>query len=144
MKRFLEIIGEFANSTIIQEEEEAYQETTSWEYIVAGCKILQLKWNTIRRGLVPLEKIFNKDDVTSKPMALEIDDQVENCNIGLEEEPQMIRLSNAIPLQYKQRYLNLFKTYKDLFAWSYEYLKQFNTSIIQHEIPLKGGIKPCK
>eukprot|EP00253_Pinus_taeda_P033457 PITA_33457 len=56
----------------------------------------------------------------------------------------MIKLSKGIPLQYRQRYLNLFKIYKDIFSWSYEDLKAFDTNIIHHKIPLKSGIKPCK
>lgn len=56
----------------------------------------------------------------------------------------MIKLSKGIPLQCRQRYLNLFKIYKDVFAWSYEDLNAFDTNIIQHKIPLKSGIKPCK
>lgn len=111
---------------------------------MVGHKILQLKGNTIPRGLVQLERIFNKDDIASKPMTPEIYDQVEDCNIGSEEEPQMIRLSKGIPLHYRQRYLNLFKIYNDVFAWSYEDLKAFDTNIIQHKIPLKSGIKSCK
>lgn len=70
-----------------------------------------------------------------------IDDQVEDCNVG-SKEPQMIKLSKGIPLQYKQRYLNLFKIYKDVFSWSYEDFKEFDTNIIQHNIPLNSGIKP--
>lgn len=32
----------------------------------------------------------------------------------------------------------------DIFAWSYEDLKTFNTEIIQHKIPLKEGTKPFR
>ena len=88
MKRFIEVIGEFANSTIDQEEEKgADKETTSWEDTMARRKILQLKGNTIPCWLVPLERIFNKDGGTSKSMAPEMDDQVEECNIDSEDEP---------------------------------------------------------
>ena len=55
----------------------------------------------------------------------------------------MVMLSKGIPLQYKQRYLNLFKIYMDVFTWYYEDLKTFDTNMIQHKVPLKGGIKPC-
>lgn len=55
VKRFIEVVGEFANSTIDQgEENEAYQEPTSWEDTIAGHKILQLKGNIMPRGLVPI------------------------------------------------------------------------------------------
>lgn len=140
----IEVFGEFTHSTINQEEEEVDQEATLWKDIVVGSKILQLKWNIIPRKLVPLERLFNKDDIVSKPMALKIDNQIEDYNIGSEEGPQMIRLSKGIPLQYRLRYLNLFKIYKDVFSWSYEDLKAFDTNIIQHKIPLKSGINPCK
>ena len=70
------------HSTIDQEEEEAYQEATSWKDTVARHKILQLKENTIPHGLVPMERIFSKDDIASKPMTLEIEDQVEDYNIN--------------------------------------------------------------
>jgi hypothetical protein len=36
------------------------------------------------------------------------------------------------------------KQYSDIFAWSYEDLKVFDTEIIQHKIPLKPGSKPVK
>jgi hypothetical protein len=36
------------------------------------------------------------------------------------------------------------KKYKDVFAWSYEDLKTYDTSVIEHKIPLKLGVKPFK
>lgn len=77
-------------------------------------------------------------------MALEMDDQVQYCNIGSEEEHQMIKLPKGIPLHYKHRCLDIFKTYKDVFYWSYDDLKTFDTNIIYHKVPFKSGMKPCK
>lgn len=72
--------------------------------MLAGQKIIHLEGNTIPRGLAPLEKLFNHKDAASRAMTMEMDGQVEDCNIGSEDEPQMVRLSNGIPSQYKQRY----------------------------------------
>ena len=36
------------------------------------------------------------------------------------------------------------KKYTDVFAWSYEDLKEYDTSIIQHTIPIKPGGKPFR
>ena len=36
------------------------------------------------------------------------------------------------------------KKYKDVFAWSYYDLKEYDTSIIQHTIPIKPGEKPFR
>lgn len=95
-----------------------------------GHIILKLKGNIIPRGLVPIDRLFNKNYVASKPTTPEMDKQVEDCNIGLEDELQMVRLSEGIASQCKQRYLNLFKVYKDVFSWSYDDLKTFDTNII--------------
>jgi len=56
----------------------------------------------------------------------------------------MIRLFKGIPFQYRQRYLDLFKTYKDVATWPYDDLELFDTNIIQHKISLKSGMKPYK
>ena len=36
------------------------------------------------------------------------------------------------------------KNYVDVYAWSYEYLKEYDTSIIQHTIPIKPRENPFK
>ena len=36
------------------------------------------------------------------------------------------------------------KMYTDVFAWSYEDIKEYDTSIIQHTIPIKPGEKPFR
>ena len=38
----------------------------------------------------------------------------------------------------------LLKEYVDVFAWSYEYLKTYDTEIIQHKVPLKPNVKPFR
>ena len=36
------------------------------------------------------------------------------------------------------------KKYTDVFSWSYEDLKEYDTSIIQHTIPIRPGEKPFR
>lgn len=50
----------------------------------------------------------------------------------------------GVPFNYKERDIELFKKYTDVFSWSYEDLKTYDVGIIQHKIPLKEGIKPFK
>ena len=38
--------------------------------------------------------------------------------------------------------MRLFKEFKDVFTWTYEVLKTYDTKIIQHVIPLKEDAKP--
>ena len=38
--------------------------------------------------------------------------------------------------------MNLFKQFKDVFAWTYEDINTYDMKIIQHVIPLKEDAKP--
>jgi hypothetical protein len=46
--------------------------------------------------------------------------------------------------EIKQRYINLMKDFLDVFSWSYEDLKVYDTKVIQHAIPIKDDQKPFK
>jgi hypothetical protein len=103
--------------------------------------LLQLKSNVLPRGLVPLEDLFDNDNVAKKPKIEAHGQEVEDCNIGNEEKPRMIKLSKSLPPEQKLKYIELFKEYSDIFAWGYEDLKAYDTSIIQHRIPIKEDQK---
>ena len=69
---------------------------------------------------------------------------IEDYNIGTEENPKMLKLSKSFFPDQKLKYVELIKEFQDVFAWSYEDLKSCDTSIIQHTIPLKKNKKPFK
>jgi ribonuclease HI len=106
--------------------------------------VLQLKSNILPRGLVPLEDLFDSDDVAKKPKIEAHGQEVEECNIGTEEKPRMVKLSKSLPPEQNLKYIELFKEYLDVFSWGYEYLKAYDTSIIQHRIPIKEDQKPFR
>lgn len=49
-----------------------------------------------------------------------------------------------MPPGQKPKYVDLFKEFQDVFEWSYEDLKSYDTVVIQHTIPLKPNQKPFK
>ena len=49
---------------------------------LGGKDIVQLKNNHIPRGLIPLEKLFDQNDVARDPKMKPTDDVVEEKNIG--------------------------------------------------------------
>ena len=102
------------------------------EIIDDDYEILNLKNNFLLKGLAPLEDIFYSNDVVRKQKMEPLRSDIEECNIGTKQRPKLIKLSKAFPLDEKLKYIALFKEFQDVFAWSYEDLKSYDTSIIQH------------
>ena len=103
-----------------------------------------MKSNHIPRGLIPLEKLFNQNDVFRDPKVKPTENAIEDKNIGTEENPIIIKLSKKLPTKEKHEYVNLMKKYTDVFSSSYDDLKEYGTSFIQHSIPIKLGEKPFR
>ena len=82
------------------------------------------------KRLAPLEDIFDSNDVARKPKMEPLRLDIEECNIGTEEKPKLIKISKALPAAKKLKYISLFKKFQDVFSWSYEDLKSYDTSII--------------
>ena len=142
IKIFLELSSEFVNTQIDGENdnyenfqddegsEEEVIENLKFKNSLGGKDIVQLKSNHIPRGLIPLENIFDQNDVAKDPKVKPIDNAIEDKNIGTEESPKIVKLSKNMPAKEKEEYVNLMKKYTDVFSWSYEDLKEYNTSII--------------
>ena len=105
---------------------------------------MQLKGNHIPRGLIPLEKLFDQNYVAKDPRMKPIEYFVEYKNIGAEDHLNIIKLSKNLFTKTKEYYVSLMKKYTDVFAWSYEDLKEHDTSIIEHTIPINPSEKPFK
>ena len=93
---------------------------------------------------MPLERLFDKNDVPLQPSKMIEENQVEDLNLGTDDDPKIVKLSKKIPEEYKKLYQKLFHSYKDVFARSYQDLKTFDICIMQHKIPLKGDAKSHK
>ena len=94
--------------------------------------------------MIPLESLFYQNDVARDPKFETSTDVVEDIDIDTEDDPKIIKLSKKLPAKEKEGYVNLMKKYTDVFAWSYEDLKEYDTSIIQHTILIKPGEKPFR
>jgi len=57
-------------------------------------------------------------------------------NVGTDLKPQNINLGLGLTLDEKSTFICLLKKYKNVFAWNYEDVKMYDTSIIQHTIPM--------
>jgi hypothetical protein len=151
LRKFLELIDEFAKTHTDQENQndpiwimQEGEDSKEFHDKLANHRMLVLKNNQIPKGLIPLERLFNQDDIPSKTTLQPQLEEVEDCDIGTKENTQMVKLSKYLSTETKNKYTELLRKYKDIFTWSYEELRTYDTSVIEHKIPLKPGVKPFK
>lgn len=77
---FLQNEGKFKDTSIDGEQDDAKPEIE-----VNQMEVLQLKDNVIPKGLIPLEELFDQDDVVRKPSLVLTEKGVEDVNIGIAE-----------------------------------------------------------
>ena len=100
--------------------------------------------NNISKGLVRLEELFDNNDVAKSPRVKPNNEEVEDVNIGIEQVPKVVKVASKLPQEVKEKYIQLLKKNYDVFSWSYEYLKVYDTNVTRHTIPLKENEKPCR
>ena len=89
---------------------------------------VQLKGNIIPPYFVALEKFFNRHDAYIKQKRAEkgpTTGEYEGVNIGDIHDPKMINIGKCCSLKEREAMKKLFEEYRDIFAWSYEYLKSY-------------------
>ena len=69
---------------------------------------------------------------------------VEDVNIGTTDQPKFFKLSKALSLEVKEKYVKFLSEFSDVFAWDYSDLKVYDKNIIQHTIPIKPDHKPFR
>ena len=91
-----------------------------------------------------MEDIFDSNDIAKSPKVAPRDDEVEECNIGTEIDPKVIKISKNLTKESKEKYIKLMKEFYDVFAWIYDDLKVYDPGVIQHTIPVQKNAKPFK
>jgi hypothetical protein len=88
--------------------------------------------------------LFDGNDVAVKGRVSGDDADTAECNIGTPEEPKFVKLSRSLTKEQRNEYTELLREFSDVFAWTYEDLKTYDTSVIEHKIPLKEEAKPFR
>ena len=97
LSKFLQVVDEFSDMHIDQENlnMEEYQRLKLKDK-VGDQNIVQFPSNYIPRGLVPLEELFDHNDVPFKPAKKEKDPAIQEKNIGIQSHPKPINLSTKL------------------------------------------------
>lgn len=83
-------------------------------------RILNLKTNTIPKGMIKLECIFDHDESTLNRRIVQ-EKGIEECNsynLGIDEDPRRVRIEKACNAQEREDMLKLLIEYKDVIDWS--------------------------
>ena len=144
VNKFLTLSQEFENCTIDEVEVVDKNKEDPLINNIVDHEIIQLKNNYIPKGLVPLEKLFDNNDVAKNPGVKPSHEDVEDINVGTKQEPRLVKISKRLSVEAKEKYLKVLKQYQDVFACSYDDLKVYDTSVIKHTIPLTENEKPFK
>jgi hypothetical protein len=145
IKIFLETVDEFSALHIDQDLDfEINPHADVFMKKIANHNIVQLPNNHIPKGLVPLERLFDRNDVVVKGKISNDDVGVAECNIGTEEDPKFVKLSSNLLREKRAEYTELLREFVDVFSWTYEDLRTYDTNVIEHKIPLKEEAKPFR
>ena len=93
---------------------------------------------------MPLEEIFYHNDIPFKSVKREKDPSVHEHNLGSQSHPKLVNLSSELNDDQKSELCSLMKYFADVFSWEYSDLKTYDTTIIQHRIPLEKDTIPFK
>ena len=138
LERFLQSVDEFLTLHIDQDPDlEGIPCPEEFVSKIANHQIIQLPSNHIPRGLFPLEILFDGNDVPVKGKVSNEDVDTTECNIGSQEEPRFIKLSSSLTSEQRAEYTELLREFANVFSWTYEDLKTYDTSFIEHKISLK-------
>jgi ribonuclease HI len=117
IKRFLETVEEFS-AMHIDQDSVSKEKLDDGNFLskIAERDIVKLPNNHIPRGLVPLERIFDRNDVALKGKILDDDADTTQCNIGTENEPKFFKLSRSLTKEQRDEYVELLREFVDVFT----------------------------
>jgi hypothetical protein len=121
IKIFLETVDEFSALHIDQDhDDDKNPHADIFLNKIVDHKIVQFPNNHIPRGLVPLERLFDRNDVVVKVQGSNENVDVTECNLGTKEDPKYVKLSSSLSKEQRVEYVKLLKEFSDIFSWKYE------------------------
>ena len=77
-------------------EQEQNNHEQKYQNKIAVHEVMKLPTNFIPKGLVPLERLFDQNDVPVKPPDKQHIEEVVDCNLGTVEDPRFVKISKAL------------------------------------------------
>lgn len=86
-------------------------------------------------------KFHELDKAPSKleDVAPEVQDPLEEVNLGTPEEPRITYVSSFLSSHLKDQLVSLLKEWTDSFAWNYDEMPGLDRELVEHRLPIKPG-----
>jgi hypothetical protein len=91
-----------------------------------------------------LDILFDREDFAINIKGSTKDDDVNECNLGTKEDLKYVKLSSSLSKEQRDEYVKILKEFAYVFSLKYEYLRTYDTNIIEHKIPLKEEANPFR
>nr|XP_025678255.1 uncharacterized protein LOC112778105 [Arachis hypogaea] len=104
-----------------------------------GC-IDSVPYDCIYDGPLGFEKNNNTDTVKK----VEVQDPLEEVDIGNGDYPRPTYVNKMLPDYFKKEMVEILKEYCDCFAWDYAEMPGLSRELVEHQLPLKANVKPVK
>jgi hypothetical protein len=111
-------------------DDEVFQEQAIETDPPIGQPIDRSKSHTISKGIDNIENLFDLKECFRGPKDAKTNNSCplhETVNLGTPKNPKNVNLGKTISKEEIKAYLKLFRQYQDVFAWSYQDLKTYNT-----------------
>ena len=103
--------------------------------------------NIIPKSVISLEKFYNLQDKFRQTTNCKTQSWTLNythVNMGTEQDPHFINIGIHCSHDERRSFIKLCREFKDLFSWTYNELRTFDTSVMHHNIPMKPEVKPYR
>jgi hypothetical protein len=90
------------------------------------------------------ETIEETEDLDKLGPGFTLVDSLEEIDIGNGVTSRPTFVKKYLNVDYKNSLIKLLKEYVDCFAWNYQDMPSLSCDLIEHRLPIKVGIRPCK
>jgi hypothetical protein len=63
-----------------------------------------------------------------------VDEQLSKLNLGINEKPRIVLVSDALPEQFQVKIKQMLIEFKDVIAWSYKELREFPDQFVNTKL----------
>ena len=73
-----------------------------------------------------------------------VSDSTEWIDFGVPDQPREIRIGSSLSLDERSKFIDVLRSYLDVFSWSYEDMPGLDPTIVQHHLPILPHVRPIK